>query len=73
MIQPWFTLRANDRAKVFGWLGETLREAAVLIFVFLVAEKYLSASIVLSSAWEIMCFGFAVYCFGLKLGLSSVE
>lgn len=41
MIRPWFTLNPSDRARVYGWVGETLREAAGLIFVFIAAERYL--------------------------------
>lgn len=69
MIQPWFTLEPSDREKVFGWIGETFREAAVLIIVFIVAEKCLVSAIALSLAWNIFCLSVVIYCVGLKFGL----
>jgi hypothetical protein len=72
-IQPWFTLEPRDREKVFGWIGEAFREAAVLIVIFIVAEKSLSFSITLSLAWKFFCISVVIYCIGLKFGLIGPE
>jgi len=72
-IQPWFTLSPRARAKVQSWFGESFREAAVLIFVFLAADKYLVSAISPSLAARIIGLGAAVYIFGLKFGLDAIE
>jgi hypothetical protein len=70
-MQPWFKLKSSNRERVYGWFGETLREAAVLIFVFIVAEKCLASAIALSLAWKIFCASVVLYCIGLKFGLAD--
>ena len=71
LIQPWFTLEPTDGERISGWIGETFREAAVLIAVFIVAEKRLVSAIALPLAWNIMCVCVVICCIGLKFGLGS--
>lgn len=73
MIQPWFTLSPRARAKVQSWFGESFREASVLIFVFLAADKYLVSAIPPSLAAKISGLGVVVYAVGLKFGLDAIE